>query len=301
MSIYLSSAIVMIIPTDRILLYQNRSAAQCVETTFDFLRANGRIWLLTSMVLLLPPAMIVSLSVFIINESLFDNFFQTLPLLFEWYDAINVFFFAMLLVGGWMTYVHAYSLVAAYQQHGDAVNEYSPVMMIPFFLPMARRSWWLALALLFLLSATNLGGVVVGGFLMVFMVPLGILPPAYLIERQHIGTALRRAMSLGFSSWFQIAFTICLLLCFGMALLTVTQLPMTGFKFVAEIIAPDFFKNTDKLILQVISFGFASLFYWGVFMVVSIVLLGCAFQYGSVADRVEAASVEGEIENFERL
>lgn len=286
---------------DRILLYQNRSAAQCVETTFDFLRANSRIWLLTSMVLLLPPAMIVSLSVFFINESQFDSFLLTFPWLFEWYDAYSVLFFAMLMVGGWMTYVHAYSLVMAYQQHGEAVNEYSPVMMIPFFLPVARRSWWLAFALFLLLAATYLGGVVMGGFLLVFMVPLAVLPPAYLIEQQPLGTAFRRAMSLGFSSWFQIAFTIFLLLCFGLVLLTVTQLPMTGFKFITEIIAPDFFKNTDTLILQVISFGFASLFYWGVLMVMSIVLLGCAFQYGSVADRVEAASVEGEIENFESL
>ena len=288
-------------PVDRILLYQNRSAAQCVETTFDFLRANSRIWLLTSLVLLLPPAILVSLSVFTVEIYQSDSFFQTFPLLFEWNHSVNIFFFAMFLVGGMMTYVHAYSLVMAYQQHGEDIDGFSTVMMLPFFLPLVRRSLWLALVLFLLLAIAFNSGSFVAIPLLVFMVPLALLPPAYLIERQRLTTAFRRAMSLGFSAWFQMAVTLFLLLCFGMVLLTVTQLPMTAFKFITEIIAPNFFDDTDKLILHIFSLGFASLFYWGVFMVASILLLGCAFQYGSVADRVEAASVEGEVDNFESL
>ena len=52
---------------DRINLYERRSISQCLETTFDFMRVNRRVWLRSTFVLIGPLALLLALLLTVVN------------------------------------------------------------------------------------------------------------------------------------------------------------------------------------------------------------------------------------------
>ncbi len=285
---------------NRIPLYEDRSVAQCIEASFDFMRTNRRVWFRSAFTLLMPVSMVLGLSVLTLSvgeqlsgESILDR-------LFAWGSSYDLFFKLMVAVGVWMDFVLVYSLLEAYGEQGPALNEFTQRQMAPYYLRTARQSWWLAIFLAGVVWAVLSSD----SFLLTFLawlllVPLALLPSVTLIERAGITTALMKSLRLGFSAWFQLFFTISLTLLFGFLITFVIALPSLVLGGWFSTLAYGLPQNNGITLLY--AFGFTSLTYLGLFLMVSMVLMSCAYEYGTVSERIDDASLESEVTHFENL
>lgn len=285
---------------NRITLYEDRSVSQCIEATFDFMRANRRVWLRSAFTLLMPVCLVLGLSVLTLtaDEQPSDDFI--LDRLFVWGAGYDFFFKMMVVVGTWMTFVHVYSLLEAYDEHGAALNTFTQRQMLPYYLRNARYSYRLAILLscaaYFVLGSNNWW---LSLLAMVVLVPLALLPSTTIIERLGDFPALVKSLRLGFHAWFQLFFTIALTLLFGFLVTLVIALPSLVMGGWFSSLAYGLAENNGITLL--FAFGFTSLVYWGFYLMVSMMLMSCAYEYGTVSERIDDTSLEGEIEHFEDL
>ena len=135
----------------------------------------------------------------------------------------------------------------------------------------------------------------------IVMVPLSLLPSIFILEHEDMATAISKSFRLGFSSWFYLVFNMFLTMIVASCVVWVLQMPAFAMNYIMDLLP----KNADNalghlpfyilwMILSTIScFGFC--------VMVSMLVLGCAFQYGSVSERVDDTSIAREIEDFENL
>ena len=285
---------------NRIPLYEDRSVSQCIEATFDFMRTNRRVWLRSAFTLLMPVSMLLGLSVFTLSADDLPSGGYMLDWLFEWGPTYDLFFKVMVIVGVWMAFVHVYSLLEAYDKHGAALNEFTQRQMLPYYLRNAKYSWWLAIFLsgiaYFMLSSSSVFMSALG---LVVLVPLALLPSIAIIERQGDIPAFVKSLRLGFHAWFQLLFTFALTLLFSFLLVSVVTLPSLMLSGWFSTLAYGL-ERSDGITL-ILAFGSTALVYLSLFLMVSMILMSCAYQYGTVSERIDDASLESEIEHFEDL
>ena len=286
-------------PWDKILLYEDRSVSQCIEATFDFMRQNRRVWLLSAVTLLLPPSILLGLSAFTVSSdgNTSDGFF--LDLLFKWQGAGTPFFFAVLFIGVWMAYVHAYALLTTYNERGGVLDGLSQRQLLPAFWHMALRSFWLAAVAFLVVAAVLLSANLLTLLLVVVMVPLSLLPSVFILERVGFSKAFRKSFRLGFRAFFQLVFTIGLMMLFGFFMTMVIDLPSSLFDLAFGALS-----NNDQpfsVVTGLFSYLFTVSLYFGFFIVISMTLMAAAYQYGTVSERIDDASLEGDIQHFEQL
>ena len=285
---------------NRIPLYEDRSVAQCIEATFDFMRTNRRVWFRSAFTLLMPPSLLLGLSVLTISVDEQPSGGTIVDWLFVWGPAYDLFFMVMVVVGVWMAFVHVYSLLEAHDEHDAALDGFTQRQMLPYYVQKAMRSWWLAI---FLCGVAYL----VMGFSgplpvllpLVVLVPLALLPSVAIIEGMGVFPALVKSLRLGFHAWFQLFFTIVLTLLFGFLMTLVIALPSLVIGGWFSSLAYGLAENNGITLL--VAYGFTSLAYLGCFPMVSVMLMACAYEYGTVSERIDDASLEGEINHFEDL
>ena len=59
--------------------------------------------------------------------------------------------------------------------------------------------------------------------------------------------------------------------------------------------------SSNNGLTLLVAYGFTSLVYLGLYLMVSMMLMSCAYEYGTVSERIDDASLESEIEHFEDL
>ena len=285
---------------NRIPLYEDRSVSQCIEATFDFMRANRRVWLRSAFTLLMPVSALLGLSVLTLSSDDLPYGSSIFDWLFEWGPTYDLFFKVMVIVGVWMTFVHVYSLLEAYDKHGDALNEFTQRQMLPYYLRKAKQSWWLAILLAgiayFVLDSDS---IFLAALALILLVPLALLPSIAIIERLGDIPALVKSLRLGFHAWFQLFFTFMLTLLFGFLMVSVVTLPSLMLSGWFSTLAYGLEKSNGITLL--FAFGSTALVYFGMYLLVSMVLMSCAYEYGTVSERIDDASLESEIEHFEDL
>lgn len=220
--------------------------------------------------------------------------------LFVWGPGFDLFFKVMVVVGTWMTFVHVYSLLEAYDEHGSALDAFTQRQMLPYYLRKAKVSWWLAILLAgvsyFVLGSSNIWPSLL---LLIVLVPLALLPSVVIIERLGVFSAFAKSLRLGFQAWFQLFFTIGLTLLFGFLMTLVIALPSLVMSGWFSSLAYGLSSNNGLTLL--VAYGFTSLVYLGLYLMVSMMLMSCAYEYGTVSERIDDASLESEIEHFEDL
>ena len=285
---------------NKILLYEDRSRAQCIEAVFDFMRANRRIWFRSAFTLLMPVCMVLGFSVLTLSADDRPSGDTIMDWLFVWGPGFDLFFKVMVAVGTWMTFVHVYSLLEAYDEHGSALDAFTQRQMLPYYLRKAKVSWWLAILLAgvsyFVLGSSNIWPSLL---LLIVLVPLALLPSVVIIERLGVFSAFVKSLRLGFQAWFQLLFTIGLTLLFGFLMTLVIALPSLVMSGWFSSLAYGLSSNNGLTLL--VAYGFTSLVYLGLYLMVSMMLMSCAYEYGTVSERIDDASLESEIEHFEDL
>ena len=292
----------------KILFYEERSVSKCVETTFDFMRSCRRLWLVTSLVLFAPVSLVLGFSLYTNGEYNFDmeNWFS--GVLFKWGDAWSYVFLFVFFLGVWMCFVHVYSLLLAYEDHGPAVDSLSQRSMFPYYKRVALRSWWMAvlfgLALYYFFvrkSSFEIFSVPMF-FIFIVMAFLVPLPPLVIFERQSLSDALTKTMRLGFSAWFTSLFTLLLTTFFGSLIITSIEFPL----LLLSGITVTLFQGVEWLdshswLAQIPVCLLSTFVYFGFFVLLSMVLMAGAYQFGSVSERVDEASLDNDIDHFEQL
>ncbi len=285
-------------PDEKMSLFIDRSVSECIEATFDFMRINRRIWLRSAIALMAGACIVFSL----LFKSDTDGDTYSL---FDFYNFGNVLrggfttiFF--LLLGGWLAFIHCYSLLIAYREQGSDLNTFTQRQMLPYYLSVARRTWWFVILLAVLVTLGGiLGGILFLIMLLFVMVPLAHLPSVYLFEYEEVGSSVKRSFKLGYSGWFQMAVTIFVTAIVGMMMTAVVQVPALLFNWLFTTMA----FSVDQLPFPSIIvpiFTIAPICF-GILVTMSMVLMGAAFQYGTATERVDEASLDTDIEMFENL
>ena len=286
---------------DRIQLYANRKVLQCDEAAFDFIRANRRVWVKSALVLFLPICVALSLVAIPTTQTQINNAQNYIwERFFEMESWHFDFFLIVTCVGIWLAYVHVYTLLLAEFQREEGVKTAQLSSLIPYFLRSASRSWWLFAVPIALAFIMNIG-VLFALLLPIILVPLSLLPSIFILEHESMPTAISKSFRLGFSSWFYLAFNIILTMMLALCMVWLLQVPSLVMDIFMDILP----KNADyalgHLPFYIFWMIFSTFSCFGFCVVVSMLVLGCAFQYGSVSERVDDTSILHEIENFENL
>lgn len=283
----------------KISLYNERTMFECLEATFDFLRANRRVWFRSALLLFLPICVVVSLMMFfsIEKDSMgkdvffwFENFSQI--------DNYSMFIFLAWYVAVCAVMVQIHSLLSANEERAEGVEGMSLKELRPWFIRTAIRSWYLPLffVLLVVLYATE----PILGFLMtVVMVPLALLPALHLIERLDFMNAISKAILRGFPIWFKIFVNIVLVSLLGLYVFLMLFLPTGFFSWMLETVSTSQLHELERLFVIALGFAFTVLASFGLCVVFSMVVLVCAYLYGSMSEEIDASSLEGEVADFE--
>ena len=135
--------------------------------------------------------------------------------------------------------------------------------------------------------------------LVVVMIPLSLLPSVSLFERAGVFKAVGKSLRLGFNAWFQLFFTIALMVLFGFFMTMVIELPSSLFDLAFGALYGS--GRSLGAVAVLFQYSFTALLYLGFFIVISMTLMAAAYQYGTVSERIDIASLEGDIRNFENL
>ena len=284
---------------DKILLYKDRSVSQCIETTFDFMRQNRRAWFSSALTLLLPWSLLLGLSAFTPSDDEIGTEGLFFEMSFKWKGDSAPFFFPVLFIGVWMAYVHVYALLTTYDERGEAINRLTQRQFWPSYWRMALRSSWLAVLFFLTAVAIFLSPAILSLLLVVVMIPLSLLPSVSLFERAGVFKAVGKSLRLGFNAWFQLFFTIALMVLFGFFMTMVIELPSSLFDLAFGALYGS--GRSLGAVAVLFQYSFTALLYLGFFIVISMTLMAVAYQYGTVSERIDIASLEGDIRNFENL
>ncbi len=289
----------------RIPLYENRSVSQCVEAVFDFMRTCRSVWLRLVLLLFLPSGALLAFSVFVNADNSSTDIdhmgvFSALDFLFSGDDQSSLLFLLFFYIGVWMVFVHVYSLLEAYRSNEGQIDDFSLSAMKPYLIDVARRSWWLPALLMVMVFVCMLHGVlfVIG---LVVLVPMALFPSVWLFERDMIVPSISKAFFLGWRAWWQLAFVIFLTTAIGLMVTTVLDVPiLLGNMFFSTLFSQES-TGFMSILLTLLLYVFNTLSYVALFICLSMVIMGCAYEYGTVSDRIDAASVDADIAAFEDL
>lgn len=272
---------------------------ECLEATFDFLRANRRIWFRSVLLLFLPVCVVVSLLMFssMEEDAMDGDVFFWFDYFFNHIDQYAFAIVVMLYVGVWMVDVQVYSLLLANEECADGVEGLSLRDLKPRFIQTALRSWYLPLFFVLVLAVLGSASFM-ALFIFVLMVPMALIPSLCLVERLGIVAAVAKAVSMGFSIWFKLAVNIVLVSLLGVYVFLVLFLPTGFFALLIETFSTSQLHELEKMFVVFMGFVFTVLALLGLFVVFSMVVLVCAYHYGSLSEEKDASSVEGEVADF---
>lgn len=286
---------------DRINLYERRSISQCLETTFDFMRVNRRVWLRSTFVLIGPLALLLALLLTVVNMAAPEDHHAGLDYFLGWFEFDVPLLAASFGLGLWVVLVNVFTLVQLYEEYDGKIDRLLVADMWPHWLRCAGRTWWIAVLLTFFIILPFFSdSMFLGLAWLAVSVPLVLVPSVRLIGHAGVVNTLTKSVSLGFSAWFSLAFTVLLSLLVAFLVCTVLTFPLTILDVLSSTFSVD--DATPWLLpTGLINFLFCTLAFFAFFALLSIVVLTTVYQYGNLVERVDAASVDRDVSNFENL
>ena len=298
-------------------LYRTRTFGEKMSDTFDFIRENWRPILKYITYLLLPIALVQT---FAMNHFMTGYMSFTASTvqggsddMLSWLASMGVtmlfYFIAMMLVDALI-----YTMMQLYEQRQDRLQGITFAELSPGIRQKCVRQFVLILLGIALMIVIVL---IVAPF--AILGPLAVIPPAllvflalpllflvqpiYLFEKISVVKAYIKSVRLGWKTWAGVV-----------AVVTVLYIIVTIVESVASM--PWYIMVTLKTILStqnsepsfVSSFGYTAIQYLlGVFsnfcgsLLMTLLTIGLAYQYGHACDKVDGVTVDRDIENFETL
>lgn len=303
-------------------LYQTRTFGGKVSATFDFLTRHWRLWLRCSIYLFLLLSLLQALalngmfgfmmtgSAVVAGDIAGDGDFGGLTGFFVSYAGYVVFMCA----GGLLLSSFIYAMMRHYRGNGGSLEgvtlkDLAPQIKVNFWrgfrVGMLLVLFFFIWALLFGVTAmTVVLPIVLAVGLVAVSVPLSLSMPVCMFEDGNtaMGT-LRRALRLGWHTWGGTFLLIFVMGLIGNILQGILSLPWYIMMMVKMVLTIDD-NGSDVVTAPWFSFLYyilAVVQSFGTYMALSFSVTALAYQYGSVAEDMDAVSVDEDIENFETI
>lgn len=291
-------------PTDnRILLFQVRSASECMNAAFDFIRQNWKILLRYSLYVLLPVCVLQTVGLVSIVESAFAQMSD-----FPMVDFLTILAFGV--VGFVLLNAFIWTMVSFYHERPDGLATIDGKLFRKRFWPMLGRMAIAVLPILLIIVpawalSTVLLMIVPFAFFIYMLVALPILliAPIYALEQGNIFTAVGRAFKLGLRQFGTLVLMAITLIILVYVLQGVAMLPWAILIALKALLLDTSSATPAFLVILSNSFFniFSVLLCYVTYVSIAVVLISGAYLYGGAVQQDEDVSIVSDIDNFENL
>ena len=288
----------------RILLYKERNASECMNAAFDFMRQNWRILLRDSLYVLLPICIIQTVGIVSVAEGILAQVSEP-PI------ADMVTFLCFGLVGFVLLNAVLWTMVKLYHERTDGLASVTGAVFRKQFWPMLGRMAIAVIPILLIMAPALVVSTIVMLFVpfaffvyMLVALPILLVAPIYALEDVSIVAAVKRAFVLGFKQMGVLLLMAITLVVMVYVLQGIVMLPLALIFALRAFLADP----TATLVNPMFTMGgkvlfdlFSVLFCYVTYLSIAVVLLSAAYLYGSSAQKGEDRSLVSDIDNFENL
>ena len=288
---------------NRLLLYKERTASECMNAAFDFIRSNWKILLRYSLYLILPVCIIQTVGIVTVVDSFIAKAGAP-PMA----DMITFTLFGT--VGFVLLNALIWTMVKLYHDRPDGLTTVTGSIFWHQFWPILGRTAIATVPLLLILLPALAFSVLIQVFIpiaffasMVVALPILLIAPVYALEPVGLFDAIKRALAMGFRQIGALILMAITLVIMVYVLEGVVMLPWG-----LMIALKSFFADptmTTLPILDVLSKSlfnlFSVLFCYVTYVSVAVVLISGAYLYGSSVQQRDDMSLLTDIDNFENL
>ena len=299
-------------------LYRTRTFGEKLSDALDFVRENWRVLLKYITYLLLPVALVQTfcmnnfMSGYLSSATLLggtqSDLEAILPLMTSMFGMVGVQY-----VGIMLLVALTYTMMQLYEQRprlhgvewadlGSGVMRLS-LRMLVLFITGFVLGIVLALLMVLMIAISPLM-IFPAVILMIAIIPFFMLVmPIYLFEDISIVSAYAKSVRLGWKTWAGIAGVVFVLYLLVSIVQGVVSMPWYLMVMVKQILALEGSESGF-----VTSFGYSAIQYvLGVIStfcgscLMTLPIVGLAYQYGHACDKIDGVGVDRDIENFETL
>ena len=291
-------------PTDpRILLYKERTASECMNAAFDFIRSNWKILLRYSLYLILPVSIIQTVGIVTVVDSAIAHTSEP-PMA----DLIAFILFGTL--GFVLLNALIWTMVKLYHDRPDGLVTVTSSIFWHQFWPILGRMAVAVVPLLLILLPVLVISAVIQVFIpiaffayMVLALPVLLISPIFALERVSLFEAIKRAFVMGFRQMGALILMALTLVVMVYVLEGVVMLPWGLLIALKSFFADPTLATlpiVDVLVKSLFNL-FSVLFCYVTYFSVAVVLISGAYLYGSSVQQREDKSLLTDIDNFENL
>lgn len=288
----------------RELLYKERTASECMNAAFDFIRSNWQILLRYSLYILLPVCIIQTVGIITVVDGILAQT-SSPPI------ADLITFIVMGTVGFVLLNALIWTMVKFYNERADGLATVTGQDFRHMFRHMLGRMVVAVVPLLIILVPALALSVIVQLIIpiaffayMIVAMPILLIAPVYALEPVGIFMAIKRAFLLGFSQIGTLILMSLTLVIMVYTLEGIVMLPwglLVAFKSVL-VTDPTSWTRPELAGLGKVVFNlFSVLLCYVTYISIAVVLISAAYLYGSVVQQREDMSLLTDIENFENL
>ena len=304
----------------RISIYQQRDFGAKVTATFQFIRENWKPLLKYVTAFTLPVSIVQSFCMNMYIQSGALDLVGTVDTSAGSLVAVGIYYALTMLcsvVGALVLYSLFYAMLAAYDRREERLRGITWKELSPDFFHFLRRGFALVLftmlivfayvaVTVILVVATPATLIVTLPVLFVCMIPLALFYPAYMLDDKSSGivAAFYWSMRNGFRFWgstFLVVFVCYLLASIAGGVCSVPWYIIYIFNLITAMPESGLDSMQGSTLLSVLQFLFGIIMLCGTYLASVVVLLGLTYQYGHIREKVDAVTVDKDIENFDRL
>lgn len=298
-------------------LYRRRNFGEKVTATFSFIRENWKPLLLHLTYWLLPVSLLQAVflgrwvDVSFLSVLSADGDPDNLPYT-SWSYLAGI---GLSLLGAVLLVSLVYALMRGRSEWPDGLRNADTARLWPLLIHNVGRvlmmtlfglfyGFFLCLAIGILAAITPVTLVLTLPLLCFSMVPLGLMAPIYLFEREtSVFGAFRKAFRIGVPTWggtFLMGFILYLITSCLSGFLSLPYYALLFVKFFFTLQGSD--SGTDASPLyNILSYFALVLQTFASYVTMSILYIGMAYQYGHAREVAEGVSVKQEIDDFENF
>lgn len=291
-------------PTDqRILLYKQRTASECMNAAFDFMRQNWKLLLRYSLYILLPVCVIQTVGIVTVVDGILAQVSEP--------PVADLITFALLATLGFVLLnALIWTMVKLYNDRPEGLQALPTSDFWHLFWRMLGRMALAVVPLLLILLPAMVVSLIIQLIIpfaffvyMVLALPVLLIAPVYALEQCTIWQAIKRAFAMGFKQLGALIVIALTLVVLVYVLEGIVMLPwglLLAFK--AVLFKPESLDVPALIIAGKALFNlFSVIFCYVTYVSVAIVMLSGAYLYGSSVQRSEDRSIVNDIDNFENL
>lgn len=283
----------------RILIYQKRTASECMNAAIDFIRANWRPLLRFSLYFLLPISVIQSVGVVSIVDSITSDFGE-----FSFSHLLSVLVFG--LIGFVLLNSVIWTIMKQYHEQINVCALTFRTFIRPYIRMFGRMSIVTIPIIIMMILSFALASLILVFMPFAFFVymlmalPVLMIAPIYAMEETSIFKAVGRAFSLGYKKLGHLILISITLAIMTYVVQAVMMLPC-GLCFAFKDLLFGNVGSNARLLGNTLFNVSSVLMCYGTYVSISIPLISVGYLYGSVAQESEDVSLMTDIENFENL